>query len=358
MKKKLQKKPFIFISISIIVLGIIVTTIFSIVLMFKNSSSKNKGYSFYTIQKEPDYLFKGTVTANTTTDYTKNTALGELSKIDVIDGQKVNIGDILLTYTSSSDDLSSQEFEVKNSKNNLSNAKSDLLEITNKDVALRSKLSKVKDNVEKQEITNQIENNNDAWKTAQRAVTAAELVLDQAQNSLNNKIEHQTVSVTSKTAGTVVMGTDSETSPLLSIVSQDTFVQGEVSEYDYDILKINDSVNIETVDLKRKVTGKISYISPVPEKTNDTSSFSIYKFKVNLDDSLQNGYTVQIHLPNTNLYIPKSAVKSGNVYVKDGNTIKKVKVQTKDSDGRLQIESGVKVGDKLIKEATNYVNRS
>jgi HlyD family secretion protein len=62
------------------------------------------------------------------------------------------------------------------------------------------------------------------------------------------------------------MGTDSETSPLLSIVSQDTFVQGEVSEYDYDILKINDSVNIETVDLKRKVTGKISYISPVPEK--------------------------------------------------------------------------------------------
>jgi HlyD family secretion protein len=44
-------------------------------------------------------LFKGTVTANTTTDYTKNTALGELSKIDVIDGQKVNIGDILLTYT-------------------------------------------------------------------------------------------------------------------------------------------------------------------------------------------------------------------------------------------------------------------
>jgi HlyD family secretion protein len=117
-------------------------------------------------------LFKGTVTANTTTDYTKNTALGELSKIDVIDGQKVNIGDILLTYTSSSDDLSSQEFEVKNSKNNLSNAKSDLLEITNKDVTLRSKLSKVKDNVEKQEITNQIEINNDAWKTAQRAVTA------------------------------------------------------------------------------------------------------------------------------------------------------------------------------------------
>ena len=93
-------------------------------------------------------------------------------------------------------------------------------------------------------------------------------------------------------------------------------------------------------------------------KLRNRTSFSIYKFKVILDDSLQNGYTVQIHLPNTNLYIPKSAVKSGNVYVKDGNTIKKVKVQTKDSDGRLQIESGVKVGDKLIKEATNYVNRS
>lgn len=46
------------------------------------------------------------------------------------------------------------------------------------------------------------------------------------------------------------------------------------------------------------------------------------------------------------------------MYIKNGEQFKKVKVDTKEVDGKLQVLSGLKVGDKLIKEASTYVDHS
>lgn len=47
--------------------------------------------------------------AKSSTDYRENVALGELSQVNVSDGQEVKAGDILLTYT-----CHSTTYQVKN----------------------------------------------------------------------------------------------------------------------------------------------------------------------------------------------------------------------------------------------------
>lgn len=358
MKVYYKRHPLLVMLISVvlsIVLGIIVLSVF---VLHKGKKNQTHTYATYTVESQADSLFKGSVVASTFADYTKDVSLGELSKVNVIEGQEIKAGDVLLTYTKSSNELSSHEFTVKSAENELVNAKADMTEVENKDVSLRTKFTKAKNDAEKQVLNDQIETNNEALKTAQRALTTASLALEQAQTIMANQVAQQTISVTSKTAGNVVMGIDSETGPLLSVVSKETFVLGKVSEYDYDKLKVNDNVKVETVDFKKKVSGKISFISSVPEKTTGDLTSTQYNFKVNLDEPLQNGYTVQIHLPNASLYIPKSTVKSGHVYIKKGEQFKEVKVDTKEVDGKLQVVSGLKVGDKLIKEASTYVDHS
>lgn len=356
MKKFYKKHPLLVILTSVITATILGIVMLSALLLPRQKSSQQENYTLYTVEKQADNLFKGSVTAKTATDYREDATLGELSQVNVTDGQAVKAGDVLLTYTKSSDDLSSQEFAVKSAENDLANAQADLAEAENKDARLRAKFNQAKEESEKQDINAQIETNNEAWKAAQRLVTASILARDQAQATLTAQKSKQTATVTSKTDGIIVMGTKSETAPLLSVVSRETLVTGKVSEYDYDKLKLDDMVSVETVDLKKKVTGKIAYLSPVPEKATAETSASYYTFKVTLDEPLQNGYTVQIHLPNETLYIPKSAVTNGQVYVKSGKTFNKVAVETQANGERLAVLSGLNSGDKIIKEATDYVD--
>lgn len=356
MKKFYQKYPLVVILTSIITTIIIGIVVLSALLLPKLKPSKQENYSLHTVKAQADNIFKGSVMAKSSTDYREDATLGELSQVNVTDGQEVKAGDVLLTYTKPSDDLSSQEFAVKSAENDLANAQADLAEAEKKDVKLRNEFNKAKDDSERQAINAQIETNNETWKAAQRSVTASVLARDQAQAALSGQKAKQTATVIAKTDGLVILGAKSETSPLLSVVSRETLVNGKVSEYDYDKLKVDDLVTVETIDLTKKVTGKISYISPVPEKATSETAASQYTFKVALDEPLQNGYTVQIHRPNEALYIPKSAVKNGKVYLKSGEKFNRVAVETKETSSGLQVLSGLTIGDKIIKEAADYVD--
>ncbi|MDR1606686.1 MAG: HlyD family efflux transporter periplasmic adaptor subunit [Streptococcaceae bacterium] len=356
MKSFYKKHPLLVILTSIVLALTAGVVVLSTLLVPQGKTSQSKGYALYTLKKQADYLFKGSVVASESTDYLEDSTLGELAAINVVDGQEVKAGDVLLTYTKPSDDLTTLAFAVKSAENDLANAQVDLAETEKKDAALRTKYDKAKEEADKQVITDQIELNREAGQTAQRSVTAANLALEQAQTTLSHQQDTQSTQVTSKTAGIVVLGARTEASPLLRVVSRDTLVNGTVSEYDYDKLKLNASVTVESIDLKHKVSGKITYISPVPEQATAAETSSQYSFKVSLDQSLQNGYTVQVHLADSALYIPNSALKAGRVYVKVGDKYQATAVDTKEVDGRLQVLSGLKVGDKLIREAADYVD--
>ncbi|GFH41570.1 RND transporter [Lactococcus hodotermopsidis] len=358
MKKFYKKHPLIVLLSSIgaaIVVGIIALSLF--LLPSKGTAKKSTTPDLYTVKKQADSIFRGNVSAKSSTDYFEDPTLGEVSQVNVTDGQEVKTGDVLLTYTKQLNDLSAQEFAVKNAENSLANAQADMAEAERKGATLSAKFDKAKEELERQEINAQIEANNEAWKAAQRAVASANLACEEARTSFESQKNNQTTTVKSKTDGIVIMGTKSETSPKLSVVSRETLVNGKVTEYDYDKLQNDAVVSVETVDLSKKVTGKITYISPVPEKSATESSSSNYSFRVALDEPLQNGYTVQIHLPDSAIYIPKSAVKNGQVYVKNGKNFDKVAVETQKAGGRLQVLSGLKVGDKIVKEAADYADK-
>lgn len=357
MKQVYKKHPHFIILTTIVIAVIAGSAILSALFLTKDKKSKATTYALYTVKQQADSIFKGRVVATSTTEYREDKTLGELEKIQVSDGQEVKAGDVLLTYNRlSTTDISSAAFAVKNAENELANAQEDVAEASNKDATLRDKFAKTSEDSEKDLINDQISVNNETWKAAERSVVAAYLALEQTQATLTNEKTQQTVTVKAKTAGVVVIGSKSETSPLLSVVSRETIVEGIVTEYDYEKIKVNAGVTVKTVDLKKKVTGKISYLSAVPENIADATTSSKYVFKVSLDQSLQNGYTVQVYLPNEGLYIPKSAVKSGRVYVKRGGKFSKQVIETKEVDGRLLLLSGLKVGDKLVKEAADYVD--
>lgn len=146
MKKFYKKHPLIVILTSVIAAIIIGTIGLSALLLPKQKTSKQDSYALYTVKVEADNIFKGNVTAKTSTDYREDMSLGELSQVNVSDGQEVKAGDVLLTYTKSSDDLSSQEFAIKSAENDLANAQADVVETENKDAKLRKKYDKAKEN--------------------------------------------------------------------------------------------------------------------------------------------------------------------------------------------------------------------
>ncbi|MFZ2347989.1 MAG: biotin/lipoyl-binding protein [Lactococcus chungangensis] len=166
MKKFYQKYPLVVILTSIITTIIIGIVVLSALLLPKLKSSKQENYTLYAVKAQADNIFKGNVTAKTSTDYREDMSLGELSQVNVTDGQEVKAGDVLLTYTKSSEDLSSQEFAVKSAENDLANAQADVAESEKKDAKLRTDFNKTKDESEKQSINSQIESNNEAWKAA------------------------------------------------------------------------------------------------------------------------------------------------------------------------------------------------
>ena len=166
MKKFYKKHPLIVILTSVIAAIIIGTIGLSALLLPKQKTSKQDSYALYTVKVEADNIFKGNVTAKTSIDYREDVTLGELSQVNVTDGQEVKSGDVLLTYTKSSEDLSSQEFAVKSAENDLANAQADVAESEKKDAKLRTDFNKTKDESEKQSINSQIESNNEAWKAA------------------------------------------------------------------------------------------------------------------------------------------------------------------------------------------------
>lgn len=392
-----QKRTIVIsITISLIALSIVAS---ATLLSTKGTLEKSR-IDLYSVKNQADSIFQGSIQATKEEDISLDSSLGTLASINVKNQQNVKAGDVLLTYNAKSSDLVSLEYAVKTAQLMLSNSQDSLATVQAKAVQLQDKYNnavaaqkKAQDEAKKAEdlakaattgssaaavpstssntsdtttltedpdaVQSEIDSNNDTIQQDQQQVATNQLALEEAQANLQQAQNSQTVTVKAQESGMAIVGDVNDTTkPIIEILSKETSVNTEVSEFDYAKVKLGEKVKVRTLNLNNTITGTIDSVSPVPaagatgstSTTTASTNIAYYKFTVKPDQNLQYGYDVQVMVPNNEIMIPLSAVKNNFVELKQANgKFKKVAVNVQKKDGQYQVLSGLKVGDKIAK---------
>lgn len=296
----------------------------------KEEQKIREKYEIYKIPAYENIDINGMVTPRESKQYA-NPENNSLSDISVENGQEVNDGDLL--FTTKDNSVIEQINVLKSQLTSLNSQK--------------SRLSKNnKDNV-----------NNDAIASINAQISSVE-----AQISALNSSAY--VKNTAPFAGKVYINdqnsTDMNTS-FISLVSNEFFMKGYVSEDDLSKVQIDQTVSIKVNSSDKKMTGRISYVSdrPTTTKTKEMKdNLSYYEVDISFEDQegLINGFHVDADLEiiSNEYKVPTSAVlKSGDsAYVmKDLDGILKKQEVTIVKTGKnvTKIVTNLEPGDKILK---------
>lgn len=374
--KKQTKLLLIVIGSSVLLL---VAVIGFALLFSQQSAPQKKEVKIFKIEAQSDNVFQGIVTAKQEENEFLDASLGTLEKVHVKNAQEIKVGDVLLTYTAKATDIVSLEYAVKNAQLSLNNAQENLASHQTQLAQLQTQYNQALTNQKKakknptnpedlmtsdpQSIQTQIDTINQTLQQDQQGIATAQLALEQAQANLTQAQNAQSINIKAKQAGIVILGNQNDkTAPLVKILSKETLIQAQVSEFDYQQVKTGEQVKIKTANLNQTVEGKITAVSPVPMSaapsttaSSSTNSTAFYSFTVQPNKNLQYGYNVQVSVPDSDLLIPTSAVKDKMVQLKqkDGS-FKAVKVIVEAKNGRLKVLSGLKVGDEIAEDGNAH----
>lgn len=296
----------------------------------KEEQKLREKYEIYKIPAYENIDINGMVTPRESKQYA-NPENNSLSDISVENGQEVNDGDLL--FTTKDNSVIEQINVLKSQLTSLNSQK--------------SRLSKNnKDNV-----------NNDAIASINTQISSVE-----AQISALNSSAY--VKNTAPFAGKVYINdqnsTDMSTS-FISLVSNEFFMKGYVSEDDLEKVQIDQTVSIKVNSSDKKMTGRISYVSdrPTTTKTKEMKdNLSYYEVDISFEDQegLVNGFHVDadLEIVSNEYKVPTTAVlKSGDsAYVmKDLDGILKKQEVTIVKTGKnvTKIVTNLEPGDRILK---------
>lgn len=381
--KRMTKKQKIYLSIVAGLVALLAIIISAIYVNLKKDNNDNS-YISYKIEKPEPLLFKGFVTAEKVSNVFYDQSLGKITEIPVKDGQEIKSGDIILSYKNeeiqseadaqenslkklsvsvdgAKNDLNNARSKVKNYKNKLSNLKNELSNVDTSTLEGQQKKQELKATINQYE--EQLDAQNSVVAQTESALSVAKLDYNDASKSVDSIRKKANKNITSEISGIVSInenGKSDPTSPVIKIISKNVVVEGLVSEYDYDSIKLNQRVKVRPVSQKEEIGGQIKQINQLPEteinvgnnQGNSTGSLSNYKFLVELDSPLQYGYSVQIKLSIDELRIPKKALmKEGNkeyVYLYISGKVIKKPIKTETKNEVINVLDGLKEGDIII----------
>ena len=296
----------------------------------KEEQKLREKYEIYKIPAYENIDINGMVTPRESKQYA-NPENNSLSDISVENGQEVNDGDLL--FTTKDNSVIEQINVLKSQLTSLNSQK--------------SRLSKNnKDNI-----------NNEAIASINAQISSVE-----AQISALNSSAY--VKNTAPFAGKVYINdqnsTDMNTS-FISLVSNEFFMKGYVSEDDLEKVQIDQTVSIKVNSSDKKMTGRISYVSdrPTTTKTKEMKdNLSYYEVDISFEDQegLVNGFHVDadLEIVSNEYKVPTTAVlKNGDsAYVmKDLDGILKKQEVTIVKTGKnvTKIVTNLEPGDKILK---------
>ena len=381
--KRMTKKKKIYLSIVAGVVALLAIIISAVYVNLKKGNNDN-AYTSYKIEKPEPLLFKGFVTAEKVYSVFYDQSLGKVTDILVKDGQEIKSGDAILSYKNEEiqseadaqeNSLKKLSISVDSAKNDLNNARSKVKDYKNKLSQSKNELGNIDASTsegqqKKQELKaaiNQYEEQLDAQNSvvtqSESALSSAKLDYKDASKSVDSIRKKANKNVTAEISGIVSVnekGKTDPTVPVIKIISKNVVVEGIISEYDYDSIKLRQRVKVRPVSQKEEIGGQIKQINQLPDteinvgdnQANSTGSLSNYKFLVELDSPVQYGYSVQIKLPIDELRIPKKAlIKDGNkeyVYLYISGKVIKKPIKTEIKNEVIVVLEGLKEGDVII----------
>ncbi len=362
----------------IILISISLATLAYFGISKSNYKDKNKKYSLYTVEKTPNLLFSGFSQAKNMEEFYYEPNLGEIEEILVHNGQAVKETDIIAVYKNNDmkeeeenlqDNLKLLSLSLENAKENLNNAKQKKEKIKtqiNKYIDEKNKLTMnfSENSQEVLEVESSIQLSQSELEAQEEIVRVAEQLLKTESSSfsiekekiekLRNKI---TTNVTTPIDGIAYINENGKKDisiPYVVILSSDTFIQGTVTEYDYEEIKLNQAVTIKTLNQSVETEGEIILINELPEINNGESNISSYSFFVDTEIDIHYGYNVQIALDLNQMVIPKEAMikEEDNifVYTYSKGRVKKTEINVEKFKGEYIIKKGLKQGVKIISD--------
>lgn len=374
MNKNFHKKRKLIIVVALSVVFLCTSVVVVATQSGSSNSEKNK-YSLHLVETVEPILFKGIVNSKSIDEYYLDESNGKLENIHVENGQLVHRGEVLLTYNDEkmTQQAQTQSFTVKQSEADLNNSVLDLSlaqekreQVNQEILVLEAEMNGAVEELEINELNSQMELLNeqtaaadDAIIQAERAIATAQLQLDEARNGVEQAQNQAIKQIVSQQEGIAIVDKDNQTNadrPIVKIINQEVFVEGQVSEFDYKKIEIGQIVDLRTTALGQETTGEIYEISPIPVTENSGSSnqsSKVYSFLIKPNMALQYGFSIQIGLSQSDIFIPKKTVVSKKnqefVYVyEDGKAIER-EVTIEEAGTKHQVLEGLSSGEKIIK---------
>lgn len=372
--------------ILIIIFASLLLTFIGMILfiIFRGNNQQNLStYSVYRVRETEPLIFEGKAHSVEEQEEYVDHSLGEISEIEVEDGEFVEEGTILFSYTS---EENQQSLEEQNRLHNrASNRKVE--EKTNLDSA-QSELESAEANIN--EVNNQIENHTPSedmefginqeleslqsnLATYESEKVEAKATIDRARlniRELDEQLEditaeierlseNTTTSVEATVSGpvelnkSIVSRPEFSEEPFIRILSDDVIIEATVSEYDYNYLSEGSQVDIVLLNSEERINGHISYISNSPLSPMDSEDTSSrYLFKVVPEESIQHGFSVQISYQDGVIHIPESALvfeeEESYVFVNDEGVVHRKDVSVSEEGNIYVLKEGVSVDDELV----------
>ena len=184
-------------------------------------------------------------------------------------------------------------------------------------------------------------------KEANNSYKGAQADLQDQQNSLATLQKTQTTILQAPYDGVATVDYALDGTPQITIVTNDLQVRGEVTEYDYAKLKVNQPVKIKALANGKQQTAAIDYLAnnPAPDSRKNMSK---YEFTVPVDNRFMNGQTVNIKIPQDDLRLPFSAVRHGQVFVYRQGRAYQQAVTVQKKAGYYRVKTGLHAGSQVI----------
>ncbi|MBS7576875.1 MULTISPECIES: HlyD family efflux transporter periplasmic adaptor subunit [unclassified Enterococcus] len=380
MKKiKMNKKQRIRFSLIAAALVLVILAI-AIFLSTRKKDEQVDTYHVMEIKLADPLIFKGITQAEKTQNYYLDSSLGRVSSISVTDGQAVQANTVLYSYENDtvqdqadeqSQSLSKLGLAVQNAQATLNAAVARQAEITNQVNQAKADYNASSDEAERESLNAKIDSLNasldsqkDAVLQARQALDGANIDLASTNESIERIKEKITTTVTSGIDGIAYVnekGKTDATSPIVTVVSPSTVVEGTVSEFDYERVKQDQKVTLKPTNGDQEVTGTITQVNQLPaqaaatdQASSTASSTSNYQFSVKPDSNIQYGYTVQINLPSNEIQLGKDNIikekEQYYVYLYQSGKAKKQAVKLQEKNGVYTVLEGLKVKDKIIEK--------
>lgn len=345
-----KKKIIIGSSIFIVALGLTIIGAIYVKNKTKVVTNKENTVEYFTIENASGLKFKGSSIISNEQRIMLDASKGEVNEVFVEDGQIVEKDTVLFNYYNEA--IQEQVDELDRQINSLSSKIEKEKERESKIEALKKEEQAAISNNQTQGNSISVENNKEEQLSSGSIIKELKTNLNDAISKRDSLKEKVVKSVISEISGKVYINKEDPTKEYMRVISEDSLIEAQASEFDIDELKVDSKVDIKIISNNNNVTGKITKIEDIPTMSGDQKS-SLYAFYVKPDESIKIGFSVELTVNSGEIVIPKSSVieESGKLYVMlaEEENNKKVEITATLKDDNYIVENDtLKVGDKIM----------